>query len=68
MFNNCGALHPGAYRENRRAIDVLGVVVAGVAEIYPQAMALKYLGPMIIDGFGQLAGAVTRAESGATMG
>ncbi|ARO33654.1 hemolysin-type calcium-binding domain-containing protein (plasmid) [Rhizobium sp. NXC14] len=39
--------------------DYLGAVAAGAAQYFPQYPALKYVGPMLIDGLGQIAGAAT---------
>ena len=39
--------------------DLLGAITAGAAQYYPQAAALRFAGPMLIDGLGQMAGAVT---------
>ncbi|PDT28457.1 hypothetical protein CO660_16895 [Rhizobium sp. L9] len=39
--------------------DVVGAIAAAFAKLLPQYPALQYVGPMIIDGVGQLTGAAT---------
>ncbi|PDS40425.1 hypothetical protein CO662_36420 [Rhizobium anhuiense] len=39
--------------------DYLGAIAAGAAKYFPQYPALQYVGPMLIDGLGQMSGAVT---------
>ncbi|MGR9148099.1 calcium-binding protein [Rhizobium leguminosarum] len=39
--------------------DYLGAITAGAAKFFPQAPVLQYVGPMLLDGLGQMAGAAT---------
>ncbi|MBY5420928.1 calcium-binding protein, partial [Rhizobium leguminosarum] len=39
--------------------DYLGAIAAGAAKFFPQAPVLQYVGPMLLDGLGQMAGAAT---------
>lgn len=41
------------------AFDGMGALAAGLSKVYPQAQILQYVGPMLLDGLGQMAGAVT---------
>ncbi|MBY3378945.1 calcium-binding protein [Rhizobium laguerreae] len=40
-------------------VDVIGAIAAGAAKFFPQAPVLQFVGPMLLDGMGQMLGAVT---------